>query len=183
MSSCSAAHRSRRRCLWLVLFAVCWTTAAQATDYGSGVVIGPHEILTAAHVVKDCTTVRVFERSADVIAKDVTNDVAVVHTNDEWDHAVLFRNGQIRIGEKVVAMGFPLHGMLADSVNLTVGNVSSLAGINNNSTRLQISTPIQPGNSGGPLVDDNGRLVGITARLLARRMLILPLRSMLSAHS
>jgi tetratricopeptide (TPR) repeat protein len=55
--------------------------------------------------------------------------------------------------------------------NVSVGNVSALAGIADDSRYFQISAPVQPGNSGGPLLDGSGRLVGIvTAKLNALRM-------------
>jgi Trypsin-like peptidase domain len=72
----------------------------------------------------------------------------------------------VRAGDPVVALGYPLSGLLATTVNLTVGNVSALAGLGDDSRYLQISAPVQPGNSGGPLLDASGHLVGIvTAKL------------------
>jgi hypothetical protein len=77
-----------------------------------------------------------------------------------------FRDGRVRAGDAVVALGFPLSGLLATTANLTVGNVSALAGISDDSRYLQISAPVQPGNSGGPLLDTSGHVVGIvTAKL------------------
>jgi tetratricopeptide (TPR) repeat protein len=66
----------------------------------------------------------------------------------------------------VVALGYPLSGLLATTANLTVGNVSALAGIGDDSRYLQISAPVQPGNSGGPLLDPSGHLVGIVTSKL-----------------
>jgi hypothetical protein len=67
-----------------------------------------------------------------------------------------------------VVLGYPLSGLLATSPNLTVGNVSALAGMGDDSRYLQVSAPVQPGNSGGPLLDASGHLIGIvTAKLNA----------------
>jgi hypothetical protein len=67
-------------------------------------------------------------------------------------------------------LGYPLPGLLASTANLTVGNVSALAGLGDDSRYLQISAPVQPGNSGGPLLDASGHLIGIvTAKLDALR--------------
>ena len=72
----------------------------------------------------------------------------------------------LRLGESVVAFGFPLTGSLSMEGNLTTGNVSALAGLARRSQILQITAPVQPGNSGGPLLDESGNLIGvITAKL------------------
>jgi S1-C subfamily serine protease len=67
----------------------------------------------------------------------------------------------VRAGDVVVALGYPLSGLLASSPNVSVGNVSALAGLGDDSRYLQTSAPRQPGNSGGPLLDASGHLVGI----------------------
>jgi hypothetical protein len=67
----------------------------------------------------------------------------------------------VRAGDAIVALGYPLAGLLATTANVTVGNVSALAGLGDDSRYLQISAPVQPGNSGGPLLDASGHLVGI----------------------
>ena len=70
-----------------------------------------------------------------------------------------------------MALGYPLSGLLATTPNVSVGNVSALAGIGDNSRYLQISAPVQSGNSGGPLLDASGHLIGIvTGKLDATRI-------------
>jgi S1-C subfamily serine protease len=128
---------------------------------GSGVVIGPHEVLTDNHVVDGCTAINVFSRDAYVQAHDETNDLAVVHTRDLWATWALFSNETVRAGDTAVAMGYPLAGVLADTANVSVGHVSALAGLFNDSRFLQVTTPIQPGNSGGGLFDANGGIIGV----------------------
>ena len=84
--------------------------------------------------------------------------------------AVLREGVPVRAGDPVVALGYPLSGLLSSDANLSVGNVSALAGLRDDSRYLQISAPVQPGNSGGPLLDTSGQLVGIvTAKLDAVR--------------
>ena len=139
---------------------------------GSGVVVGDHgEVLTNAHVVKACAQINVRSSAGDsataqLIASDEKNDLAVVRTRP-LSSVATFRDGKpVRAGDAIVALGYPLAGLLATTANLTVGNVSALAGLRDDSRYLQISAPVQPGNSGGPLLDGSGHLVGIvTAKL------------------
>jgi S1-C subfamily serine protease len=67
----------------------------------------------------------------------------------------------IRSGEGVVAVGFPLRGLLASTANVTTGSVSALAGPRDATRYLPITAPVQPGNSGGPLLDPSGNVIGV----------------------
>ena len=78
---------------------------------------------------------------------------------------VAFRSG-VRLGESIAVYGFPLFGLLASGGNFTLGNVTALAGLHDDSRILQISAPVQPGNSGGPLLDESGSVVGIVVSKL-----------------
>ena len=141
---------------------------AAGTQSGSGVVIGARgEILTNAHVIRNCGPITVRSASGDsapalLVERDEKNDLAVVRRTVPLSAVAVFRDGgPVRAGDAVVALGYPLSGLLAKSANLTVGNVSALAGLRDDSRYLQISAPVQPGNSGGPLLDASGHLVGI----------------------
>ena len=159
------------------------STTAEAADIfsGSGVVIGTQgEILTNAHVVEACTEINVRFPSgnlekARLVTRDERNDLAVVRAtgaNIPPSSIATFRDGSpVRAGDAVVALGYPLSGYLASTANLSVGNVSALAGLGDDSRYLQISAPVQPGNSGGPLLDASGHLIGVvTAKLNAVRV-------------
>jgi S1-C subfamily serine protease len=100
------------------------------------------------------------------------NDLAVIRLAWPASSVAVFREGApIRAGDAIVALGYPLSGVLATTANVSVGNVSALAGLADDSRYLQISAPVQPGNSGGPLLDASGHLVGVvTAKLDALRM-------------
>jgi len=97
---------------------------------------------------------------ARVIARDEKNDLALLRA-DISPQAVAALRLSVRQGEAVVAYGFPLPGLLASGGNFTEGNVAALSGIGDDSRILQISAPVQPGNSGGPLLDNSGNVVGI----------------------
>jgi S1-C subfamily serine protease len=83
-----------------------------------------------------------------------------------------FRSGpDLRRGEEVVTYGFPLAGLLSSGPTLTTGEVSALAGLRDNPRQFQISAPVQPGNSGGPLLDRSGNVVGVVvSKLDAQRV-------------
>lgn len=120
--------------------------------------------LTNAHVVRGCREITVITEGqshpAKVLARDQRNDLALLATDL---HPALSANWrlQIRQGEDVVVYGFPLTGALASGGNVTTGIVTALAGLADDSRFLQVSAPVQPGNSGGPLLDRNGTVVGI----------------------
>jgi uncharacterized protein YkwD len=140
---------------------------------GSGVIIGNRgEVLTNSHVVEGCESIQVKALSerpetATLIARDQRNDLAILRTDKLPQSLATFREGSpVRAGDAVVALGYPLAGLLAATANLTVGNVSALAGLANDSRYLQISAPVQPGNSGGPLLDASGHLIGIVTSKL-----------------
>jgi len=151
---------------------------AADTSSGSGVVIGSKgEILTNAHVVEHCAAITVQfstgnSEAAVLVARDEKNDLAVIRSKTLPSSVAAFRDGgPLRAGDTVVALGYPLSGLLASSANLSVGNVSALAGLGDDSRYVQISAPVQPGNSGGPLLDASGHLVGIvTGKLNAARI-------------
>ncbi|WP_353184469.1 serine protease [Bosea sp. (in: a-proteobacteria)] len=76
-----------------------------------------------------------------------------------------------RFGEGIAAFGFPHTDLLATTGNFTLGNVTALAGLKDDSRYLQVSAPVQSGNSGGPLLDNSGNVVGVvSAKLDAIKM-------------
>ncbi|WP_348529954.1 trypsin-like peptidase domain-containing protein [Rhizobium leguminosarum] len=127
-------------------------------------------ILTNAHVVQDCGRIEVKGKGDAADPRiDEINDLAVVKISGGELKPLAFRKSPTRLGEDIVAVGYPLATLLADSVKITTGNVNALAGIRNDTRYIQISTPIQPGNSGGPVVDRDGYLLGITSATLSKK--------------
>ena len=142
-------------------------------DYtGSSFVVSLNgHVLTNRHVVRGCGTLRVGGQKTRVISEDANNDLALLRLEQSVNSVVSFREGRgARIGEKVVVAGFPLRGLLSSGLNVTFGNISALVGIGNDSRLYQISAPVNLGNSGGPLLDSAGHIVGIvTSKLNALR--------------
>ena len=108
-----------------------------------------------------------------VVSSDANNDLALLQapSTATFKEFARIRDRSIRSGDSVVAIGFPFHGLLTSDFTVTTGIVSSLSGMRNDSRFLQISAPVQPGNSGGPLFDTTGQIVGVvTAKIPALRI-------------
>jgi S1-C subfamily serine protease len=127
-------------------------------------------VLTNAHVVQECARVSVAGRGdATDIKMDRQNDLAAVKLpSQQSDEFVRFRQLPVRLGDDIVAYGFPLSGILSDSIKVTTGNINSLVGMDNDTRYLQISAPLQPGNSGGPVLDRDGNVLGIATSVLGQ---------------
>ncbi len=127
-------------------------------------------MLTNEHVVSGCNTVSVYHGTdspmiARVLAKDKVNDLAIISTDLTPEKVANVRTS-VRLGEQVAAFGFPFSGLLSSGGNFTLGNVTALTGLKDDSRMVQISAPVQPGNSGGPLLDEAGNVVGVVVSKL-----------------
>lgn len=134
-------------------------------------------ILTNAHVVKECRSIEVTADGGEpvparITARDAINDLALLKAEVKAVKVATFRNS-MRLGEAVAVFGYPLTNVLSRNGNFTLGNVTALAGLGDDSRHLQISAPVQAGNSGGPLLDHHGQVAGVVvAKLNAIRMAV-----------
>lgn len=138
---------------------------------GSGVVIERHHILTNAHVVDGAArlTAHVGGRAlpAQTVFGDPHNDLALLHVEAAMTDVAQFRPQiGLHLGEDVVALGFPLQGLLGTGPQASAGNIAALCGIGNDSSVFQFTAPIASGNSGGPILDMTGHLVGLVSSSL-----------------
>jgi S1-C subfamily serine protease len=123
-------------------------------------------VVTNSHVIDGCTShairnhVNEIDGEVQVVARDPANDLALFKTSLRPSKVAPVRAG-VRLGESVATFGFPHIDMLDQNGNFTRGDVSALAGIGNNTSMLQMSTPVQSGNSGGALLDRSGNVVGV----------------------
>jgi tol-pal system protein YbgF len=152
--------------LTLLLPCVAWAQ----TVSGSGFVVGSRgEVLTNAHVVAGCSTVDIQLSSkrtetAIVVARDPQDDLAVIRLDADAPAAAIFRaGGGLRAGDTVIDIGDPRARSSATQADVSVGTISDLAGLRDDTRYLQVSGPMQPGNGGGPLLDIGGHVVGIVA--------------------
>ena len=129
-------------------------------------------IVTNNHVISDCVGDIDGNLTAEnpmklhVVSADETNDLALLQAPARFRQAAFIRGTAMHSGDSVVAIGYPFHGMLTSDFTVTTGIVSSLSEILNDTRFLQISAPVQPGNSGGPLLDTSGNVVGVVAAKL-----------------
>ena len=134
---------------------------------GTGIVVTPDgHIITNNHVIDGCSSFGVrrageAERTAALLAHDAKNDLALLKAASPYAEVAILRVEPPRLAEGVLVFGFPLSGMLASSGNATLGNVSAMAGLNDDSREIQITAAVQPGNSGGPVFDGSGLVLGV----------------------
>ena len=130
------------------------------------------DFLTNHHVVEGCERVEVVvssrKRLAEVIARDEDIDLALLKTQGP-SAAIALASEAPELGEAVVVLGYPLSGVLGDDLRVTTGVVSSLSGIGSDRRYMQISASVQPGNSGGPVLDPRGTVAAVVVAKLAAR--------------
>lgn len=143
---------------------------------GSAFALKNGYLVTNYHVVEDAKSIKIagikgnfsIIYTAEVVASDKTNDLAILKITDNRFNGF----GQIpygintttsQVGEDVFVLGYPLTSTMGDEIKLTTGVISSKTGYQGDITLYQISAPIQPGNSGGPLFDASGNVIGIVS--------------------
>jgi serine protease Do len=146
---------------------------ARQVSTGTGFLVANERVMTNHHVIDNCNRVLLRTPSGHWLAAnpparmDAQLDLALVNVPGLVGPALAFRSGPaVRRGEGVVAYGFPLAGLLSSDPKLTRGEVNGLRGIGDNPNQYQISAEVQPGNSGGPLVDMQGHVVGVVVSKL-----------------
>ena len=133
-------------------------------------------LLTNHHVVKGRSDVSIKTEkgwlSAKVVKVDNQNDLAVLKVDGKFAALPMVSSRKVGLGDEVFTIGFPQIGVQGISAKYTKGNISSLTGVKDDPRNFQISVPVQPGNSGGPLVNEYGNVVGVVvARLNAAKLL------------
>ena len=141
---------------------------------GTGFALQNGYVVTNYHVIENAKSIKVQgvhgdfakQYTATVVAKDKFNDLVLLQIDDEQftgfgtiPYSV--KTTVSEVGEDIFVLGYPLTSTMGDEIKLTTGVVSSKTGFQGDVSLYQISAPIQPGNSGGPLFDNKGNLVGI----------------------
>jgi S1-C subfamily serine protease len=122
-------------------------------------------LLTDLHVVKNASSISVKTGAnlipAQLVAQDVANDVAILKVEGSFPCLPLGDSDKVSLGQGVFTVGFPDPDLQGLSPKLTKGEISSVAGMKDDPRMFQISVPVQPGSSGGSLVDESGNVVGL----------------------
>lgn len=147
--------------------------APGGSSSGSGIVISRDgRILTNQHVVRQCDTHeviddknRVFKAALEVA--DNVRDLALLTVKEKFPAAAPVRKETApRLGENIVVVGYPLVAVLGTRPSVGFGHVSSTVGVRDNPAQMQISVPVQRGNSGGPVFDQAGNVIGVVVSKL-----------------
>jgi S1-C subfamily serine protease len=128
-------------------------------------------LMTAFHVVADAGRIVIRTRAgtfpATLVKADKVNDMALLKVAGQFAALPVGLSRGVKLGESVFTIGFPNIELQGFAPKLTKGEINSLTGIQDDPREFQISVPVQPGNSGGPLVNQNGIVVGIVEAQLA----------------
>jgi S1-C subfamily serine protease len=138
---------------------------------GTAFYISSRVLITAHHVVDGCRRIGLPDGTElTLVAHDSNLDIAALMAPSGARSWLTFSDGtDARLGQKVHAVGFPYYSIAGTSLHLTGGNVSSLADVNDDRRFFSFSAPVQPGNSGGPLIDSDGGVVGVVVSRLSER--------------
>jgi TPR repeat protein len=130
-------------------------------------------LITNQHVVDKATQVRLVTRAgiitAKVVKEDAANDLALLKADGQFALLPVNASRSVRLGSTVATVGFPNIGLQGFAPKLAKGEIAALSGAQDDPRYFQISVPVQPGNSGGALVDERGNVVGVVSAKLSAR--------------
>jgi S1-C subfamily serine protease len=138
---------------------------------GSGFAVSSNgHVVTNHHVIKGCQSVKIHHNGrtikATVVTFDPRSDLAILKGNFRPSTVLSLGINKPELLQDVYVAGFPFGRKISNSVKVTKGIISSLTGIGNNFSNIQIDAALQSGNSGGPILDDKGNVVGVAVARL-----------------
>lgn len=130
-------------------------------------------VITNYHVIESCNNINVsnanYTGNASVTASDKKLDLAMLDTMIDNNNFIKISDNKLKKLQKVIAAGYPFGTSLSNDLKFTSGIISSLKGYENNSSQIQIDAALNPGNSGGPIIDEmTGELVGVAVSILRK---------------
>jgi TPR repeat protein len=151
-----------------------WSGAPDSSPTSSGtgfIITEDGYLVTNQHVIGKASQVRLVTNtgiiSARLIKVDTANDIALLKAEGRFSALPIVPSRMIRLGSTVATVGFPNVGLQGFTPKLAKGEIASLAGAQDDPRYFQISVPVQPGNSGGALVDEMGNVIGIVSAKLS----------------
>jgi S1-C subfamily serine protease len=128
-------------------------------------------IVTCYHVIEGATEISIKginndfykKYKARIVATDKINDLAILKIDCNLESPINYslKWDVSDVGQEVFTLGYPLKTTMGEEIKLTNGIISSKSGFQGDITTYQITVPVQPGNSGGPLFDKNGFVIGV----------------------
>lgn len=154
----------------LVFFVSSFSRADVATGTGFFITENGY-LVTNFHVISNFDTFQVRDHRGNIyparfIQKDAANDLAILKVEGKFSALPIARSDSVRLAENVFTLGYPNTRMQGVSVKFTEGTISSLSGILDEPNSFQVSVPVQPGNSGGPLFNREGMVIGVVVAKL-----------------
>ena len=133
-------------------------------------------IITNHHVIDGCRDIKVHSKgevlSTLKIADDRQNDLALLKVSHKPSHVFPLSGDSPYPLQDIVVAGFPFGDRVSSSLKFTKGIVSSLTGIGNNYSEIQIDAALQPGNSGGPIMDEYGNIIAVAVAKLDMKKIL-----------
>jgi S1-C subfamily serine protease len=133
-------------------------------------------IITNYHVIDGCTDMKVHTKGKTLetlkIAVDVPNDLALLKVPQNPHHTFALSTASPFPLQDIIVAGFPFGDRVSSTLKFTQGIVSSIAGIGNNYSEIQIDAALQPGNSGGPIMDEYGNIIAVAVAKLDVKTII-----------
>ena len=150
------------------------STAVPGERNATGFFVASDLVATNYHVVADCKDIRLVlsdgtEVPGTAAVCDPSNDMALIRANRHIDQATVLPIGDacaVKGGGRVYTIGFPMPDDLGVNAKVSEGIINSITGMDDDPRMYQISIPIQPGNSGGPLLDSRGCVIGVVTATL-----------------
>ena len=130
---------------------------------GTAFRISNGQFVTNHHVVDGCNIIKIGGmQGGRILSSDPINDLALIAIPNDSGEIASIRTTRTQLNEAVTAAGFPLQSVFS-GIAITNGTVSRLSGLKGDTGQVQISAPVQPGNSGGPLLDSAGNVIGVVS--------------------
>jgi S1-C subfamily serine protease len=152
------------------------TKTFQGASVGTGWPVTSGHVVTSNHVVSGRHEVIIINSLGEalpawIVSRDDTTDIALLEVNDtrKLPPALPLARSRARLGANVFTIGFPHAATMGTTPKLFAGVISCVNGLRDDPTTYQTTVPIQPGNSGGPLLNMNGEVVGVVTSMLGIR--------------
>ena len=142
-----------------------------AASSGTGFFVSTNgHMVTNNHVIDSCDTVKAHykgrELDVNVLFTDRSNDLAIIKANIKPEKVFPVSNEDVSLLEDIIVAGYPLGKKVSASIKTFKGSVTALAGFGDNFSNFQIDASLSSGNSGGPIINQKGNVVGVAVEKL-----------------